>query len=320
MKYRKLGSTSFSVSEIGLGTAQLSNTDNNFRGVKYVPIEEARKILSAAIEKGVNIFDTGANYGNAESILKEVKRDHKDRVIVATKIGLRTNGVRDFSISSLRNTIENSLTKIDVEHIDVLQLNKPADHDLENGNLFKFLDDLKREGKIRYAGVVVGTNTTGYNCIKSGVVDCLQVMYNLLYQETEGLIERANQEGLGVIIRSPLNNGLLSGTYKIGQAFDSNDERARYFSGPIFEQRLARLQKIQRDLKVSNEDLPNYSLRFILSNPNISSVIPGASRVSQIEQCLSVEENGSPFKQDELLKIKNTVANHMRGFSFTSQN
>ena len=74
MKYRKLGSTSFSVSEIGLGTAQLSNTDNNFRGVKYVPIEEARKILSAAIEKGVNIFDTGANYGNAESILKEVKQ------------------------------------------------------------------------------------------------------------------------------------------------------------------------------------------------------------------------------------------------------
>ena len=250
MNYRKLGSTPLSVSEIGLGTAQLSNTDNNFRGVKFVPIKEARKILSFAIERGVNFFDTGINYGDAESLLKEVKHEHKDRIIIATKIGLGDDGIRDFSVSSLRNQIESSLTKIDVDCIDILQLNKPAVKDLEDGQLFKLLESLKKEGKIRYAGVVVGATNTGYQFIKSGVVDCLQVMYNLLYQETEGLIERANQEGLGVIIRSPLHNGLLSGTYTIGQAFDPNDERAKYFSGPLFDQRLARLQKIQKDLKV----------------------------------------------------------------------
>ena len=320
MNYRKLGSTPLSVSEIGLGTAQLSNTDNNFRGVKFVPIKEARKILSFAIERGVNFFDTGINYGNAESLLKEVKHEHKDRIIVATKVGLGGDGIRDFSVSSLRNQIESSLTKIDVDCIDILQLNKPAVKDLEDGQLFKLLENLKKEGKIRYAGVVVGTTNTGYQFIKSGVVDCLQIMYNLLYQETEGLIEQANQAGLGVIIRSPLNNGLLSGTYTPQQNFDANDERAEYFSGPLFAQRLARLKNIQESLGVPNKSLLRFSIRFILSNKNISSVIPGFSKVSQIEQCLNIEENWLPFKPDELLRIQSTVSSHMKGCDFIFQN
>ena len=320
MNYRKLGSTPFNVSEIGLGTAQLSNTDNNFRGVKLVPIKEARKILSFAIERGVNFFDTGINYGDAESLLKEVKHEHKDRIIIATKIGLGDDGIRDFSVSSLRNQIESSLTKIDVDCIDILQLNKPAVKDLEDGQLFKLLESLKKEGKIRYAGVVVGATNTGYQFIKSGVVDCLQIMYNLLYQETEGLIEQANQEGLGVIIRSPLNNGLLSGTYTAQQNFDANDERAEYFSGPLFVQRLARLKNIQESLKVPNKSLLKFSIRFILSNKNISSVIPGFSKVSQTEQCLDLEDSWLPFKPDELLRIQSTVSGHMEGCDFTFQN
>tara|TARA_B100001063_G_scaffold247286_1_gene292169 strand:+ start:6449 stop:7411 length:963 start_codon:yes stop_codon:yes gene_type:complete len=320
MNYRKLAKVPLKISEIGLGTAQLSNTDNNFKGVKHVPLTEAKKILSTAIERGVNFFDTAINYGNAQSLLKEIKRDYKDSIIIACKVGLGKNGIRDFSISSLNNQIENTLNEIDIDTIDLLQLNKPTQKDLENGELFEFLENLKREGRVKHTGVVVGDTDTGYTCIKSKTIDCLQIMYNLLFQETEKLIEKTKQDGLGIIIRSPLNNGLLSGTFSPKQEFDPNDERADYFSGPIFEKRLEKLKKIQESLEIEDRDLIDYSLRFILSNKNVSTVIPGFSKVSQLDHCLDNVENFLPFKPEELLNIKNTVSENLKDSSFIVQN
>jgi aryl-alcohol dehydrogenase-like predicted oxidoreductase len=319
MKYRKLGNTSFSVSELGLGTAQLSNTDNQNKRVKFVPIEEALKIISVYIEGGINFFDTGAHYGNSELLFKGLKQKYRDKIIIATKAGMGDDGVRNLSLPSLREQIENSLKRMAVECLDLLQISKPTIEDLEDGRLFEFLDKLKKEGKIQFSGVVVGETKTGFQCIESGKVDCLQIMYNLLHQETEELIRQAYQKNLGVIIRSPLNNGLLSGTYTAHQTFDPTDERAEYFSGPRFAQRLKILHKIQEKLEIPNEKLIEYSLRFILSNPNISTVIPGASQIGQAEKYINIEENVSPFKPSELLKIKKTVSENMSGHSFSSK-
>ena len=320
MKNNLLGKSGITVSEVGLGTAQLSNTDNKFKGVKYISIDDARIILSTAFDNGVNFFDTGAHYGNTETLLGELKRKHGERIIIATKVGLGNDGVRSFSIPFLRNQIENSLKRINVDCLDILQLNKPAPADLKDGQLFDFLGKLKKDGKIRYAGIVVGDTGTGYQCIESGKFDSLQVLYNLLYQDTEDLVQKASENGLGVIIRSPLSNGLLSGSYTERKTFNVDDERATYFSGPQFVQRLEILHKIQSELVVSNEELIKFSIRFILSNPYVSTAIPGASKLSQVEHYFKITENFSPLGLDELLKIKNTVSHYMKGLSLSFQN
>ncbi|SVE32551.1 uncharacterized protein METZ01_LOCUS485405, partial [marine metagenome] len=229
MKLVQFGALPIKVSEIGFGTSQLANTDNQYVGVKYLSVIEAKNILQRAIDRGINFFDTSPTYGTAEKLVGEFKRKYKDKLIVSTKAGLKPDGTRDFSANFLRQQVERSLKSLQVDCLDVFQLNKPSKKDFENIDLFGFLTDLKQQGKIKYSGVIVGEIEAGYKCIASGVVDCLQIFYNLLYQDTEDLILEAHDEGLGILVRSPLNSGLLTGVYKRDQSFDSNDARATFF-------------------------------------------------------------------------------------------
>ena len=312
MHYRKFGSLSVKVSEVGFGTSQLANTNHKYEGVKYISEDEACKIISKAIEGGINFFDTGSHYGNSEALLGRFKRRYGHKILIATKVGMQENGKRDFLLPLLKDQVDGSLKKIGTDCLDILQLNKPSVRDLESGELFYFLDELKRVGKIKYAGVVVGDNEAGLICVNSQRVDCVQILYNLLYQDTEKLILKAHHNGLGVIIRSPLNSGVLSGTYTYQQTFDPNDERSAYFSGPGFTRRLDILQKIKKDLSVSNNDLLEFSLKFILSNSQISLVIPAASRLCQIERYLKLSEEYSKFSSKDLSEIKSVVLCHLK--------
>ena len=189
-KPRPFGDLSFAISPLGFGTSQLPK-DHEQNDVKRVHGQEAREILSAAIDNGVNFFDTAPGYGRSEALLAEVKRKCGQKIIIATKAGLRPDGVRDFSIPFLESQVENSLRALNCDCLDIFQLNKPSPELLNEGELFCFLDTLKRKGKIKLSGVIIGDVKTGYQCIKSGKVDCVQVLYNLLYQDTEKLIRDA---------------------------------------------------------------------------------------------------------------------------------
>ena len=123
MKLLPFGSLPIQVSEIGFGTSQLANTDNQFVGVKYVPASDARDILQRAVDYGINIFDTSPTYGTAEKLTGEIKNQYKDKIIVATKAGLKHDGTRDFSVSFLSQQIEHSLKELQVECLDIFQLN-----------------------------------------------------------------------------------------------------------------------------------------------------------------------------------------------------
>jgi aryl-alcohol dehydrogenase-like predicted oxidoreductase len=312
MKYRCLGKLPELVSVIGLGTSQLSNTDGKFRGVKYVSPKEAQRILSFAIDNGVNFFDTADNYGNAEILLGKLGADAKKQIIIATKAGLRLDGIRDFSDSYLLQQVERSLKRLSAERLDLFMLNKPGMDELNGGRLFTLLDNLKKSGKIKYSGLVVGDAETGEFCIKTDFIDCIQVMHNLLYSETLTLIEHAARDGVGVIVRSPLNSGLLSGYYTSETVFPDNDERLRYFPGKQFQERLAALYKIQEDIPVSDDDLLEFSLQYLISNKNVSVVIPGASSLSQAERYISCGEKGE-LDEQEMQRIRIIVARHIKG-------
>jgi len=318
MKSRPLGALPVSVSEIGLGTAQLANVDGQVRGVKLVPVDVARMILRVAIDRGVTFFDTGDEYGAAEALLGELPRDVKRTVFIATKAGRKPDGAREFLPAYLEERVNQSLRRLGVERLDLFQLNKPSAAMLQDEDLAAFLNRLKAEGKIRFTGVVAGDMEAGVAAIRSGVVDCLQVLYNLLYLETEALIESAHRAGVGVIVRSPLNSGVLSGAYTPATSFPAHDERSLYFTGRAFEQRLDALRRIQAALNVSDRTLLEFALTFILSNRAVSVAIPGASRVDQVERytdCSGLEL----FSESELHGIRGVVAREMLGCNHAFQ-
>ena len=319
MKLLPFGSLPIQVSEIGFGTSQLANTDNQFVGAKYVSVSDARDILQRAVDYGINIFDTSPTYGTAEKLTGEIKNKYHEKIIVATKAGLKHDGTRDFSVSFLSQQIEHSLKELQVECLDIFQLNKPSKNDLENTSLFEFLDELKRQGKIKYSGVIVGDIEAGFRCIESGKVDCLQIFYNLLYQETESLISKANISGLGVLVRSPLNSGLLTGTYNKHTVFETNDARSTFFKGDEFAKRLDILNRIQKELKISSDQLMEYSMRFILSHIDGIIAIPAASTVSQVGELVNFANHSSRFDSEELENIKDIIEKYMGKSSFAQQ-
>ncbi len=319
MKYRSLGKLPLQVSEIGLGTAQLANTSGQLDGVQFIPPQVARDVLSLALDHGVTFFDTADRYGDVELLLGERSPATKSGIIIATKAGLRPDGIKDFSEAYLRNSVDQSLKRLRVDRVDLFQLNKPAEADLKDGRVFALLGDLKSSGKIRYAGIVVGETGAGVLSVDSGEVDVLQVLYNLFYQDTERLIRDASDRGLGVVVRSPLNSGVLSGTYTSDTVFPPWDERSRYFAGVTFQTRIRILKKIQDALHVPDDQLLEFSLRFVLSSPRASVVIPGASSVDQAVRYMKC--SGLPtFGEGELEHIKSVVASCLSHANHVFQN
>jgi aryl-alcohol dehydrogenase-like predicted oxidoreductase len=313
MRYRSLGRCGIWVSEVGLGTAQLANTDGRFLGVKRLSEDVAASIISKAVAGGVTFFDTAAEYGGAEELVGRITRGAGTPVVIATKAGLRNDGARDFSESYVHSHVERSLQRLGVECLDLFQLNKPSNRFESGADLFELLASLKRSGKIRHAGVVVGDIGFGRSCLDADVVDCIQVVYNLMHTETLALMRSAAAKGLGVIVRSPLQSGFLSGAYSPATTFQDDDERSSYFAGPAFADRLQRLRRIQEDLGVQDEELVEFSLRYIMSSETVSTVIPGASSVEQVQRYIACS-GGTRLSADARATVEGVVAHHMRDF------
>lgn len=303
MNLRSLGRIG-RVSEIGLGTAQLANADGAFPIRKCVPMEDARRILAGAIDVGITFFDTADGYGCSEVLLGEIPAATRRSLVIATKAGRRDDGARDFSTPYLTSRVERSLKRLKTDCLDLFQLNKPSTEALKDGRVFALLSDLKRSGMIRAAGVVVDEPETGDACLASGVVDTLQVLHHLLYDGAVALMGRAAAAGRGVVVRSPLNSGLLSGPPRV---FPKDDERSRYFSGPTYEARLRTLAAIQMDLSVPDERLFEFALGYVLSEPSVSVVIPGVSALSQLARAVGVGTQAR-LSADEVKRVRATVA------------
>jgi len=318
VKTRPLGGLNHRVSEIGLGTAQLANTSGGVKGVKYVSSSDAHDIVESAIEQGITFFDTSDRYGTVESMLGGLKPELKSRIFVATKAGLVDQGRRDFDTSYLKGRVENSLKQLGVDSLDLFQLNKPEVDDLQDGRLFEFLSWLKDTGRSRYCGVVIGGLETGDLCLAAESVDCIQVMYNLLYLDADDLISRAHDSEVGVIVRSPLNSGLLSGTYTANTTFDSEDERSRYLTGRVLGERLEVVDAVLDEIPLTTEHLLDFALRFILANSAVSVVIPGASTTAQLQSYIAASQ-GSAISERELTRIKDIIRRHAQGLGHSFQ-
>jgi aryl-alcohol dehydrogenase-like predicted oxidoreductase len=297
MKYRLIGNTGIRVSEVGLGTWALGGPVDVFGipvGWGVVDDNESKATIDRAYDLGVNFFDTSNIYGNghSEELLGECLTG-KDCVI-ATKVGIArtaTESIKDFSTKHIREAIEASLRRLKRERVDLYQLHNPPPEVWQGNEVFDLLADLKREGKIRASGVSTSTAEEGIHLCEKKKVDSLQILLNIFQQEpAEKLLDIAKKNGVGIVVRVPLASGLLTGKFKPAHRFARDDNRSNYMNEQRMQEALSKVDRLKEMTVATGFTLPQIALAFLLKFDAISSVIPGAKNINQVQQNVSASD------------------------------
>lgn len=296
MEYRKLGKTGFEVSAVSLGTWQVGGRWGD-------PFNDAtaEAIIHQAIDQGVNFIDTADVYsmengrGLSEAAVGRVVKSRTETVRVATKCGRQLNPHvnQAYTPASLRGFVEASLRNTGLDTLDLIQLHCPPTEVYYRPEIFETFDRLKDEGKIRNLGVSVQTVEEALKAIEFDNVTTVQIIFNMFrHRPSERFFEQAAKRDVGIIVRVPLASGLLSGKYTAQTQFGAEDHRTfnregaafdkgETFSGVDYATGLAAVAALKA-LFGDEIALAQWALRWILMFPQVSCVIPGASRVEQL--------------------------------------
>lgn len=298
MNYRKLGKTNFNISEISLGTWQVG-------GKWGAPFDDttADRILNEAIDSGVNFIDTADVYsdGQSETAVGRVVRRRSERIYVATKCGRQINPHVNagYTVTALRQYVEESLRRTGFERLDLIQLHCPPTEVYYRPEIFGLFERLKEEGKIAHLGVSVEKVEEGLKAIQYANVTTVQIIFNVFRQRPAELFFReAAANDVGIIVRVPLASGLLTGKFRADTTFGAQDHRhfnrdgagfdkGETFSGVDYELGLQAVEKL-RALFPGEKNLAPRALQWILGFPEVSCIIPGASRVEHLRSNLAV--------------------------------
>src|SRR5262245_30020172 len=235
MQYRPLGRTGFDVSTVSFGAWAI--------GGFWGPIDDqsARATLHAAIDSGVNFIDTADVYGDghSERLIARLKRERPgDTIVVATKAGRRLpqQAPEGYTRENLIAWIDRSLTNLEADAIDVLQLHCPHPAVFDRPEVFGYLDDLVRAGKLRHYGVSVETVEEGLKALRYPNVRTVQIIFNIFRQKpAEQFFAAAQARGVGIIARVPLASGLLTGKLTPASTFHADDHRTFNRKGELFD-------------------------------------------------------------------------------------
>ena len=289
MNARTLGKTGYSVSEIGLGCWQLGGDFGKMGD------EVARDILKTARSADVNFWDTADVYGGgqSESRIGEFK-DKKD-VLVATKLGRGSQfeGMTKYDKRRVKESLAGSIKRLGVETLDLAQLHCIPIDVLRDGEIFAIMDDMRDAGMVRHWGASVQTVEEGMLALRSVGCTTLQTIFNLFRQDAvDTLLPAAHKANVGIIVRLPLASGLLSGKYTKTTTFTPEDHRTynkdgdafyvgETFSGLPFETGVAFADQLKAWLP-KGMTLAHLSLRWILDQPAVSTIIAGVTRPDQL--------------------------------------
>ncbi|MEE4541891.1 aldo/keto reductase [Streptomyces sp. V4-01] len=300
MRYRPLGRSGLSVSEIGYGAWGIGASA--WIGASE---DDSLRALHRALDLGVNFVDTARGYGESERIVGRLVRERAgDEVLVATKVPPLNgrwpapDGVDPadaFPGAHIRQSLETSLRTSGLDHFDVLQFHVWSDEWVGRGDWLETIADLKSEGLIRLFGVSINDHqpANALALVRSGAVDTVQVIYNVFDQApAEELFPACEEHGVGVIVRVALDEGGLTGSVVAGSTFPEGDFRNRYFRGDRPAQVEEHVDAIVADLGITRDELAGTALRFVLSAPQVSTVIPGMRTVRNAERNAAVSDGG----------------------------
>lgn len=303
MKLRKLGRTGLEVSEIGFGGSGIGGQTSG-------PLEDRQSMaaLQRAFELGINYFDTALvyGYGHSERLLAEFIRREKirEQVIIATKIppmnlhwpaSAHASVEEVYPAHHIKTLIRESLRNLRVQYLDVFMLHVFHDHFLDEEGWQRTIEALKAEGVVRFFGISVGRfePKSALRAIRSGIVDVLQVHYNVFEQAPEDeLFAAAKEHEVGIVCRSPLEESALSGRLTKDTRFAEGDPRSVYFAAERLGEVIDRVEAVRGILEGSAGDMVAGALRFCLSHPQVSTVIPGIRTVEQAEANAAASDAG----------------------------
>lgn len=310
MLFRPFGRLGWPISEVGYGLWGVGGwTGSND--------EESMAAIDRAVALGCTFFDTALVYGNgkSEQLLGRVLARHRHaNLVIATKVppknlrwpGLATYAAADvFPADHIRRSTDESLTNLGVSSVDLQQLHVWSDAWAHHDGWQRAVDDLKREGMIRGFGISVNrwepTNVVA--ALRTGLVDSVQVVYNLFDQNPEDeLFPVCRELGVAVIARVPFDEGSLTGTLRRGLSWPDGDWRNLYFTPDNLNATLRRVDAVRDDLP-KGMTLPELALRFILRNPDVSTVIPGMRRPSHVDTNLAVSD-GQPLPASTVATLR----------------
>lgn len=311
MQYRSLGRTQLKVSEIGFGAWGI--------GGMWGPRddEQALSALRRALDQGINFIDTALAYGDghSEQLIAQVSRERRLRVNVATKIPPKNHewpARHDIPIKEVfpRDWIvqctERSLVNLDTDCLDLQQLHVWTEDWLEQPEWIETLRELKAAGKIRFIGVSINDHEpdSALELVRSGWVDTIQVIYNIFDQSpAERLLPLAGENNIGIIARCPFDEGGLTGTLRADTVFPEGDWRREYFYGDRLKETVARVEGLKFLIRGEIRSLPQAALKFCLSHPAVSCVIPGMRRPSYVEENVSASD-GKGLTPVELERLR----------------
>jgi aryl-alcohol dehydrogenase-like predicted oxidoreductase len=276
MKLRPFGDTGMNVSEIGLGAWQLANPE---WGVNSK--EDGLRIVQKSLEAGCNFFDTAPAYGGgvSEELLGQALKSVRKDVILCTKFGHTANWVTDFSTAAIRPSIESSLRRLQTDYLDIVLMHNPP-REMMDGRVATQYDEfekLKAEGVIREYGISLDWKVEIETAVQTTKSKALEVFFNALYQETLPAFPLAQEHGVGIIVKVPLDSGWLSGRYRGDHQFD--DIRKRW-PPEVLARRSDLVEKFAA-LVPEGISMAHAALQFCLAQPQVSTVIPGAKSVEQ---------------------------------------
>lgn len=315
MEYRTLGRTGLRVSDIGFGAMTIGGeifgaTDDS----------ESLRALNRALDLGMNFIDTADAYGrgHSEELIAQLLKTRRQEVVLATKGGNQftvRQGLRNFDPDYITSALEHSLKRLQIETIDLYQLHNPSQEVMRRGEIFERLERFKREGKIRFYGISIEKTADGIVAVETGKPDTLQVVYNILHQDPEEqLLPLAQRENIGIIARVPLERGALSGRFQSAAGFADRDWRKGVFPEDQLAQINAAVAELQFLVKGNVPNLAHAALRFILSHPAVSAIIPGIRTVRQVED--NVAASGKRLPAEDLTRLRQLYQSDFRALAF----
>jgi len=310
MKYREFSDLGWKVSEIGIGCWAIGSEWGD------VSVEDAKEALYSSIDNGINFFDTADVYGDgrSEKIISEVLKNSNEQIYVATKAGRRLNphNADGYNLKNIESFIDRSLNNLGVDIIDLVQLHCPPSEICGKPETYEMMDEIVKKGKIKYYGVSVEKVSEALDAIKHPNVKSIQIIFNIFRQKpSEIFFQEAKKNNVAIIARVPLASGLLTGKMNNNSSFPENDHRnyningdafdvGETFSGVDFSKGLEAVEELKK-IKPEGFSLTDLSLKWILSHPEVTVVIPGAKNKIQAELNVKASE------LNEINSIKDSI-------------
>jgi aryl-alcohol dehydrogenase-like predicted oxidoreductase len=295
MKYRKLGKSGITVSEIGFGAWTIGMDWWS----KKISDDEAIAMLKKAYDKGINFYETADIYGKGKSerLLAQAFKDmHNDEIIYSTKWGYDIYNAEQVGHNELpqrhnpeflQYALQQSMNRLNVDHVDVYSLHNPKMSAIQDDELFMSLDRLVKDGKIRSYGVAlgpaIGWKEEGLAAMQKRNITCLQTVYNILEQDPgRTFLDVAKQNEVGLLVRVPDASGVLTGKVNEKTIFDKNDHRGTRKRDWIL-QAIQKVEKLKPMSDSNGWNITELAIKFILSQKEVSTVLPTIINIEEID-------------------------------------